>query len=186
MPVRMPCLMAAIVITGASAIAMASDAPWLLYPSTQSLPPGLYIRTWDPPAVDAIVAFRVPEAAVQYKVSVGERVDESFLFMKPVVAGPGDYVCHRWPHGLELNGQPIANVTAQDRLGRPLPIWRGCETLGSNRYFTLSNHVPNSFDSRHFGPIDAADILGVYRPLVTLITSTSIAIYQSGGQADDP
>jgi len=152
-------------LAGAAAIAI--EAPWILYPKTPSLPLGLYIRTLDERMVGSVIAFHAPKAAIDYKRSIGERVEPDFLFMKPAVAGPGDHVCHREQGLLELNGQPIAAVVAEDRLGRPLPVWQGCEVLGPDRYFTLSDYVPNSIDSRHFGTIDAADILGVYRPLLT-------------------
>ncbi|MEM8952069.1 MAG: S26 family signal peptidase [Pseudomonadota bacterium] len=147
---------------------LASETPWVLYPYTPSLPLGLYVRTLDARAVGSIVAFRVPKAAIDYKHSIGEHVEPEFLFMKPVIAGPGDHVCHREQGAVELNGQPIADLVAEDRLGRPLPVWQGCEFLGPDSYFTISDYVPNSFDSRHFGPIRAADILGIYRPLLTL------------------
>ncbi len=39
--------------------------------------------------------------------------------------------------------------------------------MAADEYFVFSNRVPNSFDSRYFGPISRAAILGVYRPLVT-------------------
>ena len=153
------------VLTGPAALP--SETPWILYPNTPSLPLGLYVLTLDAHDVGLIVAFRVPKAAIEYKRSIGERVDPNFLFMKPVIAGPGDHVCHREQGSLELNGQPIADVVADDRLGRPLPVWQGCEVLGHDRYFTLSDYVPNSFDSRHFGPIHAEDILGAYKLLLT-------------------
>lgn len=165
---RKTVILVAITTILAGAAALASDTPWILYPNTPSLPLGLYVRTLDAHDVGSIVAFRVPEAAIDYKRSIGERVEPYFLFMKPVIAGPGDHVCHREQGPLELNGQSIADVIADDRLGRPLPVWQGCEVLGPDRYFTLSDYVPNSFDSRHFGPIHAGDILGAYKLLLTL------------------
>jgi type IV secretory pathway protease TraF len=150
-------------VAGAATLAMTSDAPWLLSPSTPSLPPGLYLRTGAEPDVGSIVAFRAPGAAIRYKRSIGERVDPRFLFMKPVIAGPGDHVCSRDRAGLVVNGARIADITRADRLGRSLPLWQGCTTLGPDRYFTFSDHVPNSFDSRHYGPVMGADIRGVYR-----------------------
>ncbi len=39
--------------------------------------------------------------------------------------------------------------------------------MASDEYFVFSDRVPNSFDSRYFGPISRAAIIGVYRPLFT-------------------
>ncbi|MDH3770929.1 MAG: S26 family signal peptidase [Nitrospirota bacterium] len=44
-------------------------------------------------------------------------------------------------------------------------MWTACQVLGADRYFAFSDWVPNSFDSRYFGPVDADEITGVYRPL---------------------
>ena len=160
---QMSCLVTAMLVAGAAVLAIASDAPWLLSPSTPSLPPGLYLRTNAKPGIGSIVAFPAPAAAVSYKRSIGEQVDPRFLFMKSVVAGPSDHVCSRQGSGLIVNGEHIADITRADRLGRSLPLWQGCAVLGPDRYFTFSDHVPNSFDSRHYGPVTAADIRGVYR-----------------------
>ena len=64
-----------------------------------------------------------------------------------------------------VNGQWRGPTLSHDRAGRPLPVWTGCRPLGDGQYFMFSDHVPNSFDSRYFGPIDVVDIVGVYRPL---------------------
>jgi hypothetical protein len=71
---------------------MMSEAPLFLCPITPSLPPGLYVRTFESPKVGMIAAFRVPEAARRYKASLGEEVRDDFLFMKPIIAGPGSHV----------------------------------------------------------------------------------------------
>jgi type IV secretory pathway protease TraF len=42
-----------------------------------------------------------------------------------------------------------------------------CRPLVENELFLLSNTNPASFDSRYFGPIDTAAVLGVARPLWT-------------------
>jgi type IV secretory pathway protease TraF len=153
---------------------MASPAPLVLYPITPSLPPGLYVRTGEPPAVGLIAAFPVPEAAQRYKASIGETVHDDFLFMKPIVAGPGDHVCLRIPNHLYLNGARIARVAMEDGAGRSLPIWRGCRRLVPGELFTLSTHAGTSFDSRHYGPINVNTVLGIYRPIGGLAGSPNI------------
>lgn len=154
-----------VIMGSAFAATMASPAPMLLYPITPSLPPGLYVRTGEVPSVGMIAVFPVPEAARRYKASIGETVRANFLFMKPIVAGPGDHVCMQTSDMLFINGLGIAAVTTRDSFGRPLPVWQGCRRLDTFEVFTLSSAVSNSFDSRHYGPINISTVIGAYRPL---------------------
>jgi type IV secretory pathway protease TraF len=156
---------------GMLAASMASPAPLFLYPITQSLPAGLYVRTGEVPTVATIAVFPVPEVAKRYKTEIGETVHEDFLFMKPIVAGPGDHVCLHIPNGLYLNGARIAQVVMKDGAGRSLPIWRGCRRLEPGELFTLSTHAGTSFDSRHYGPINISTVIGAYRPIGRLTIS---------------
>jgi type IV secretory pathway protease TraF len=96
--------------------------------------------------------------------------------MKPIVAGPGDHVCLHIPNGLYLNGARIAQVVMKDGAGRSLPLWHGCRRLRADEVFTLSTHAETSFDSRYYGPIERASILGVYRPLGRLMKSWTTLI----------
>ena len=52
-----------------------------------------------------------------------------------------------------------------DNLGRPMPVWQGCRTLGEGEYFLLQPH-PYSIDSRYFGPVFECQIIGVATPSV--------------------
>ena len=47
-----------------------------------------------------------------------------------------------------------------DRMGRPLPQWEGCESLGAGEFFLLMADAPDSFDGRYFGVIQRHDIIG--------------------------
>jgi len=155
-------------VCGTLVVGMASETPLILYPITPSLPQGLYVRTFDSPSTSMIAAFRVPEIAKRYKALIGEEVREEFLFMKPIIAGPGDHVCNRREKGIFINGARAASMSAHDRSGRTLPIWRGCRRLLEKEFFTLSTHASSSFDGRHYGPTKAADIRGVYHALSSL------------------
>lgn len=154
---------ATLAICSTLALGMQSKTPLVLYPITSNLPPGLYVRISVPPTVGMIAAFRVPEAAKRYKASIGEDVRDDFLFMKPIVAGPGDHVCRRSPDGIYVNGTRMASETTYDRAGRPLPQWRACRELADDEFFTLSTYMKTSFDSRHYGPIDTSSVAGMYR-----------------------
>ena len=140
------------------------DAPLFLYPASASLPEGLYMRSFGPIEIGKIAAFAIPEAARRYQAKRARQVPDGFLFMKPIAAGPGDQVCNG-ESGLVINGAWLAATATRDREGARLPVWRDCRRLHDNEYFAFSGHVGNSFDSRYFGPIEANDILGVYRSI---------------------
>jgi type IV secretory pathway protease TraF len=38
-------------------------------------------------------------------------------------------------------------------------------TACGREYVVFSNRIPNSFDSRYYGPVHRRDILGVYAPI---------------------
>uniref|UniRef100_UPI00300B8EF7 S26 family signal peptidase n=1 Tax=Klebsiella pneumoniae TaxID=573 RepID=UPI00300B8EF7 len=46
-----------------------------------------------------------------------------------------------------------------------LPSWPQCRPLAQGELFQLSVTNPASFDSRYFGPVSAAAVLGVAQPL---------------------
>lgn len=80
------------------------------------------------------------------------------LLLKPVAASGGDHVC-RWGRFILINARPRAVAADRDRVGRPLPIWRGCRTLRPGDIFVLSQK-PDSFDSRYFGLLTYNDTVG--------------------------
>ena len=60
-----------------------------------------------------------------------------------------------------IDGVPVAAVRSADRLGRPLPSWPQCRRLQAGEIFLLSTTNPASFDSRYFGPVSTAAVIGV-------------------------
>lgn len=66
---------------------------------------------------------------------------------------------------VRIDGVPSATVLQADRLGRPLPSWPQCRQLRPGELFLLSRTNPASFDSRYFGPVNAAAVMGVARPV---------------------
>ena len=66
---------------------------------------------------------------------------------------------------VRIDGVPSAAVLPADRWGRPLPSWPQCRRLGPGELFLLSVTNPASFDSRYFGPVSAASVIGVARPV---------------------
>ncbi len=66
---------------------------------------------------------------------------------------------------VRIDGVPSAAVLPADRWGRPLPSWQKCRRLRPGELFLLSVTNPASFDSRYFGPVSAAAVIGVARPV---------------------
>lgn len=62
---------------------------------------------------------------------------------------------------------PVALAREADGLGRRLPPWSHCRALRAGELFLLSATNPASFDSRYFGPIDAAAVHGRAQPMWT-------------------
>ena len=68
---------------------------------------------------------------------------------------------------LTINGRVVAPIAKFDREGRALPQWRECRVLRRDEYFVFSNRIPNSFDSRYYGPVAQSEVIGTFRPLWT-------------------
>jgi type IV secretory pathway protease TraF len=58
----------------------------------------------------------------------------------------------------------MAQAKLADTAGRPLPAWSGCIRLADTQVFVLAAD-PDSLDSRYFGPVDRAHVLGTALPV---------------------
>jgi conjugative transfer signal peptidase TraF len=139
----------------------AAAKPTLLLNRSPSEPPGLYVRAGRDLGVGSIIAFRTPSAAFPYA-----NLSMAYLHHRPllkaVAAGPGDRVCTTGGE-LIINGRAMAPIATRDRQGRALPRWQGCRRMTQDELFVFSARVPNSFDSRYYGPVHRTDVLGSYR-----------------------
>jgi conjugative transfer signal peptidase TraF len=135
--------------------------------TSPSVAPGLYLRSSEEPAVGKLVDFCIPPAARTYVLGRTGNSGDDWYILKPIVAGPGDRVdtTGDW---LVINDQRIAPMPPpRDSRGRPLPRWRNRRLLGPDEFFVFSDRIPNSFDSRCFGPITRREIASVRQPLIT-------------------
>lgn len=151
------------IAVGIGACVVNANSKTFLWNDSPSEPKGLYVRVSDPPKIGAIVAFMAPPSAFPY---ANQRL--SYLHQVPILkqlaAGEGTQVCTQ-NNVLKISGKVQATVRVTDNHGAALPRWDGCRSLRAGEYFAFSNRVPNSFDSRYFGPIDGRKIISVYRPL---------------------
>ena len=159
-------VIAGLTFVGVSALGAAVYArdPLFLWNGTPSEPEGFYVRTDEGPAKGRLVAFRVPEAAFPY-ADRHLRYLHAIPALKELAAGPGDRVCIKGG-ALSINGQRRGAIIRFDRDGRPLPVWNACRALAADEFFAFSNRVPNSFDSRYFGPVKRSRIVAAYRPIL--------------------
>ena len=135
--------------------------------TSASVAPGIYARSAAAPAVGCLIDFRMPLVARAYVRNRTGHDGRDWYIIKPIVAGPGDFVdaTGEW---LVINGRRVAPMPpAADEAGRPLPAWRDRRALGADEFFVFSDRIPNSFDSRCYGPIHRCQIASVRRPLVT-------------------
>jgi conjugative transfer signal peptidase TraF len=135
--------------------------------TSPSVAPGLYLRSTTEPTVGQIIDFRIPRRAEHYVQDRTGQDGQDWYILKPIAAGPGDQVNTTGPL-LIINGRAIAPMPPNtDSAGRPLPVWRENRTLGPDEFFVFSARIPNSFDSRCYGPITRNEIASVRRPLLT-------------------
>lgn len=173
-------LRARIVLAGLSACGLAALAwasfvhplPRLTYNPSDSVAVGWYgvdpldHRTSSPPrplSVGSIVLVPLPAEAAALAAQRGY-LPTRIPLLKRVGAVAPQKVCIA-DGRVRIDGVPSAAVLPADRWGRPLPSWQQCRRLQSGELFLLSVTNPASFDSRYFGPVSAAAVIGVAHPV---------------------
>lgn len=144
------------------AVSFVPNAPRLVWNASPSVAPGLYQIHNDPPRRGQIALVRLPPQLAALALERGY-LHNTALLLKPIAAANGDRVCHAG-RNLFVRGRIVANTSVRDALGRPLPAWHGCRVIGAHEVFLMSAH-PSSFDSRYFGAIAAAAIIGTAQPI---------------------
>ena len=157
---------AALSVSGVFGLMSAPQRPVILWNGTPSEPEGLYLLTSKAPAKGGIIAFHVPPAAFPY---ADRRLGflRTVPVLKTIAAAGGENVC--LARGiLSVDGRSRGGVARADFEGHVLPRWVECRALRRDEFFVFSDRVPNSFDSRYFGPVSRAEVVGVYRPWLVL------------------
>jgi conjugative transfer signal peptidase TraF len=139
-----------------------ANAPTLLWNVSPSAPLGLYWLASRPPAAGMLAVVHLPQPFLSL-ADVRHYLQARALLIKRVAASAGDIVC-RTGSIVAVNGRAMAYAMAADVSRRPLPRWSGCKRLNAAQLFVLST-VPNSFDSRYFGPVDRRNVLGTALPV---------------------
>ena len=168
-------VVATLAAIGFAALAWASfvsPLPRLTYNPSDSVAVGWYRvdpldhRTSSPPRrleVGSIVLVPLPAEAAALAAQRGY-LPTRIPLLKRVGAVAPQEVCITGG-SVRIDGVPSAAVLPADRWGRPLPSWLQCRRLRPGELFLLSVTNPASFDSRYFGPVSAAAVIGVARPV---------------------
>ncbi len=137
----------------------------VIYNPSPSEPIGFYRFTTAKPTPGQLISFKVPVQGRAYAAHHLAYVLR-YSILKEIAAGQGSTVCA--DHAvLSIDGRARAIIADHDRQGAQLPHWQGCRRLGAGEFFVFSNRIPNSYDSRYYGPVSSSEVLGVYAPLWT-------------------
>lgn len=151
------------------AIAIASFIPIpirLVWNASASAPIGLYgIETTRHLAVTDLVAVMPSKPLADFMVDRGY-IGRGAPLMKRVMALPGQEVC-RTGRRITVDGVSLGDALDRDRMGRALPVWRGCRRIADGDVFLMNPDIRDSLDGRYFGPIAARSVIGRATPLYT-------------------
>jgi conjugative transfer signal peptidase TraF len=144
------------------------ESRWIIINTTSSMKPGLYFMQSGSIRRGDIVGFCLPKAdqelaLARHYVSPSQTCHGATPLLKRVVALPHDAVVFT-SQSLTVAGKKIAlTISLQDGQGRALTHYPYGIYPDSTGYWLLGNDGTISWDSRYFGPIPAALILGKYR-----------------------
>ena len=152
---------------GTSMIAFSSAAhpmPCLLWNASASVPVGFYaVHPADRLTAGELLVVR-PQAPLAQFMAVRRYLALGVPLIKHVAALPGQIVC-RSGFTITVNGIAEAQAFDRDARGRKLPVWQACRKIQSGEVFLMNAGVPDSFDSRYFGPVPDSTIIGSATPM---------------------
>lgn len=143
--------------------------PLLIWNASPSVPVGLYRIEAGPIHRGDLVLVRPPPEGAELAHRRGYLPKSAYL-IKIVAAVTGDRVC-RFAGRVFVRGILVTRALGRDRLGRSMPSWRGCRHLGAGDLFLLALD-PHSFDSRYFGIVPEAQVVGRAVPLWLVLPAT--------------
>jgi conjugative transfer signal peptidase TraF len=158
------CLLAAAAVALIAAPSLIDLPLKLIWNASPSAPTGLYwLRPGPGLRVGDLVVVTAPAALADFLSKRGY-LPTGVPLLKYVAALPGQVVC--WT-GLTITIDDVVAGQAlqSDRLGRVLPVWRGCQRVQHGDIFLMNVGVPNSLDGRYFGPTSRQSIRGRAVPI---------------------
>jgi len=142
-------------------------APKLIWNASASVPIGLYaVRPIGALHADELVVVTPPPQLAVFLA--GRRyLPQGVPLLKHIAALPGQTVC-RAGRTITVDGIALGQALDRDRRGRILPRWHGCQRIAHGAVFLMNARVRDSLDSRYFGVLPAAAIVGQATPIWTL------------------
>lgn len=143
--------------------------------TTKSIPIGIYQLTDAPVGKGEYVIFCPPQTALFDEARSRGYIGAGFCpgnygyMMKRVLATGNDRIVLT-DEGLRINGSllPLSKPLETDKAGRMMPRYSfNHYKLGKSELLLMSDVSETSFDGRYFGPVDAGQVRGVIKPLVT-------------------
>jgi conjugative transfer signal peptidase TraF len=154
---------------GAVALLLSTEearTPRFIWNAIGSAPIGLYrLRPAGRLAVSQLVAVEPPESLATF-LADRRYLPRGIPLLKRVLALPGQTVC-RDRLAVTLDKIEMGAARAQDRSGRPLPVWQGCHVIADGEVFLMNWRSADSFDGRYFGALPTSAIIGMAEPLWT-------------------
>ena len=163
---------AAVALAALACASFAKPSPRLVYNPSDSVPVGWYSikpleqdPTQQPTElqVGSIVLVHLPAEAAALAAQRGY-LPPRVPLLKRVGAVAPQRACITG-QVVRIDGHIAATALSVDRMGRPLQGWPLCRRLQTGEVFLLSVTNPASFDSRYFGPVRAANVIGIAQPL---------------------
>ncbi len=153
-------------VMGVATAALVPTPLKLVWNVSASAPVGLYaIEPAGRLEVTDLLAIKPPAALARSMVERGY-VGAGVPLMKRVAALPGQEVCRK-DRIITVDGVAFGEALERDRMGRPLPVWRGCRRIAQGELFLMNFDVPDSLDGRYFGPLPASTVIGRALPIYT-------------------
>ncbi|MGZ5871782.1 MAG: S26 family signal peptidase [Bradyrhizobium sp.] len=137
-----------------------------IWNASGSVPIGLYrLRLTGKLTATELVAVQPPEPLATL-LADGRYLPRGIPLLKRVLALPGQTVCR---DGLTITVDKICVGKARDRdsRNRPLLNWQGCHVVAEGEVFLMNWQSEDSLDSRYFGVLPTAAIIGRAEPLWT-------------------
>ena len=156
----------AAVVSGVALIGMSAiaRAPLLVWNASASTPIGLYRVTSGAPERGDLVLVQ-PSKSIAKLAAERRYLPAGVPLIKRIAAMGGDDVC-AFDGAIIINGKIVARQLEADSEGRPMPRWNECRALTDDEIFLILPPT-DSFDSRYFGPVPRAQVIGRLAPLWT-------------------